>query len=68
MKKLLAILFMLAFLTACGKDKEEEKAPKVQIDFNAPTTGPDPDRLTPSFGPNDPVPEAFDLGLAESPE
>jgi hypothetical protein len=38
-------------LVACGK---KEKAP--EIDIKGPATGPDVTKVTPDYGPNDPVP------------
>lgn len=49
-KKILIVLFSLLALTACSA----KKAPPV--DFGSPTAGPDPAKLMPSYGPNDPVP------------
>ena len=50
-KKLLVILFSLFFLVACGK-----KEISVPDGFKGPTSAPDPSKLMPTYGPNDPVP------------
>ena len=62
MKKLIVIIFSLFFLTACGKKEKELVVPD---SFRGPTTGPDIEKLQPSFGPNDPSP-AFDLSAGEA--
>ena len=46
LKKLLIVCSAIVFLAACGK--------KAQIEFEPPTTGPDPDNFQPAYGPNDP--------------
>ena len=50
-KKLFVILFSLFFLVACGSKDEA-----VKIDFKGPDHPPDPAKMMPSYGPNDPVP------------
>lgn len=50
-KKLLVILFSLFFLVACGQKNES-----VKIDFKGPTSPPDPAKMMPTYGPNDPIP------------
>ena len=50
LKKFIVILLSLFFLAACGKKEA------VTVDFNGPMGGPDPIKVTPSYGPNDPVP------------
>lgn len=49
-KKFLFVLLSLAVLTACGGPA------KPKVDFGSPTGGPDLQKMTPSYGPNDPVP------------
>ena len=49
-KKILIVALSLFVLTACSG----KKAPLV--DFGSPTGGPDPVKLMPTYGPNDPVP------------
>jgi len=50
-KKLLVILLSLFFLVACGQKEET-----VKVNFKGPTTAPDPTKLMPTYGPNDPAP------------
>ncbi|MBI5421618.1 hypothetical protein HZA44_00585 [Candidatus Peregrinibacteria bacterium] len=49
-KKFPLLLLSLVFLTACGR------AAKPVVDFGSPTGGPDLQKMTPSYGPNDPIP------------
>ena len=47
LKKIIILLVLAAFLTACGN--------KPKIEFVPPTTGPDLDQFQPEFGPNDSI-------------
>ena len=51
LKKSFIIICILFFLVACGK---KDDVP--QIDIKGPTTGPDVTKVTPDYGPNDPIP------------
>jgi len=59
-KKLLVILFSLFFLVACGAKEES-----VKVDFKGPTYPPDPAKMMPTYGPNDPAPENGTDGLTQ---
>lgn len=54
-KKLLIIICCLFFLAACGK---KESGPVVPEGYKGPTSGPDPAKMQPTYGPNDPVPDS----------
>ena len=51
LKRFLVILLSIFFLVACGQKEENMK-----VDFKGPTYPPDPAKMMPTYGPNDPVP------------
>ena len=46
-KKILIVICSMLFLAACAKKDE------MKIDFRGPTSGPDPAKMQPAYGPND---------------
>jgi len=52
LKRFLVILLSIFFLVACG-----QKGESVKVDFKGPTYPPNPAKMMPTYGPNDPIPD-----------
>ena len=58
MKKLFVIFSLVFFLAACGKINDQPK-----IDFKGPSAPPDPEKIMPTYGPNDQAPAETDVQI-----